>query len=216
MRGNVLGFDAGRNTGAISGRDGRRYEFTALDWQGRGRPRHGDLVDFLAEGNRATQIYLVEPEYVAPSFGRFYFTPDGRISRAQYWLRFFLPVLALGIVVNLLALAGGALRFLPPLFQLLVLWPGIAMLIKRIHDRNKSGWLVWALYGPVIAAIPFMIGALVAGIGGAKGTAGGMGVMAGMLWLIAAGVGIWFFIEFGCLRGTIGPNFYGSDPVTRG
>ena len=27
------------------------------------------------------------------------------------------------------------------------------------------------------------------------------------------GVGIWFFIELGCLRGTIGANQYGPDPL---
>ncbi|HZU91100.1 MAG TPA: hypothetical protein VE993_17745, partial [Stellaceae bacterium] len=92
MKGNVIGFDADTNTGAISGHDGRRYEFVTLDWRDHRRPHHGDPVDFAPDGQRATQIYVLEPEYVPPSFGQFYFSTRGRMSRSQYWLKFFLPV----------------------------------------------------------------------------------------------------------------------------
>jgi uncharacterized membrane protein len=57
MKGDVLGFDRDSNTGAISGEDGRRYDFVTLDWRGRGSPRRGDTVDFVAAGQRATEIY---------------------------------------------------------------------------------------------------------------------------------------------------------------
>jgi uncharacterized membrane protein len=57
VKGNVLGFDPDSNTGAISGHDGRRYEFVTLDWRGPGRPGRGETVDFVADGARATQIY---------------------------------------------------------------------------------------------------------------------------------------------------------------
>jgi uncharacterized membrane protein YhaH (DUF805 family) len=215
MRGSVLGFDPDTNTGAISGHDGRRYDFAALDWHGKSRPRHGDLVDFLPEGSHAAQIYLVEPEYVAPGFGQFYFSPSGRVSRSQYWLRFFVPVLLIGIVLNLAELTGNPLiRMVQSVFQLIVLWPGIAVLIKRIHDRGKSGWLVWALYGPLIVAILFTIAVLIAIAAGSGGAAWGWGIIAVALWTAVVGVAIWFLVEFGCLRGTIGANRYGPDPVS--
>ena len=57
MKGNVLGFDPDRHTGAISGHDGQRYEFVTLDWRGPGQPLRGEVVDFVGVGNRATQIY---------------------------------------------------------------------------------------------------------------------------------------------------------------
>jgi uncharacterized membrane protein YhaH (DUF805 family) len=41
----------------------------------------------------------------------------------------------------------------------------------------------------------------------------GLFVIAGILGMGFLGVGVWFFIEFGCLRGTIGANRYGPDPV---
>lgn len=34
-----------------------------------------------------------------------------------------------------------------------------------------------------------------------------------MVDLIVLVVLVWFFIEFGCMRGTIGVNRYGPDPV---
>lgn len=215
MKGNILGFDPNSNTGAISGYDGKRYEFAMLEWHGAAQPKHGDLVDFVAEDQRARQIYLLEPEYRRPGFGEFYFSAKGRISRSQYWLRFFLPVFVISMVLNLIALGGSALQILPQIFQLLVLWPGIAVLIKRIHDRNKSGWLVWALYGPMIPLILLVIGIFIALGLQESAAAGVLGVAAGIFGIAVAIVGIWFFIEFGCMRGTIGANRYGPDPVPR-
>ena len=215
MKGNVLGFDPDTNTGAISGYDGNRYEFVTLDWHSHRGPQHGDVVDFVPEGQRATRIYIVEPEYAAPGLAAFYFSPRGRISRSQYWLWFFLPIFIVSLILNGVAAADGKdLRVLPGLFQLLVLWPGIAVLIKRIHDRNKSGWLVWALYGPFILAVIFAIAAAIALAAGSS--AASLWVICGVFGVAVVAVGIWFFIEFGCMRGTIGANQYGPDPVPQG
>ncbi len=40
-----------------------------------------------------------------------------------------------------------------------------------------------------------------------------MPVVSNMVDLIVLVVLVWFFIEFGCMRGTIGVNRYGPDPV---
>lgn len=216
MKGNVIGYDADTNTGAISGHDGRRYDFATQDWRGDALPRHGDVVDFSPEGDRATQIYLIEPQYVRPGFWAFLFSPRGRISRKQYWLYFVLPVTAVGIVLGILTLIpSGFFKMLPSLFQIVMLWPGIAILVKRIHDRNKSGWLVWLFYIPAILALIFLIGTIIAGVSSATAAAATLGIIAAVLGVMFFGVAIWFFIEFGCLRGTIGANRYGPDPVPR-
>jgi uncharacterized membrane protein YhaH (DUF805 family) len=214
MKGSVIGFDPDSNTGAISGHEGKRYDFAASDWHNQSRPKHGDLVDFLPEGQRAAQIYLIEPEYVAPTFAQLYFSAKGRASRSQYWLRFLIPVLVIGIVLNFLHLVEPRVfTILANLFHLGVLWPSIALLIKRIHDRDKSGWLVWALYGPAMAALVFTVATIIAIAAGNEGSAWTSGIIAVALWIATAGVGIWFFVEFGCLRGTVGANRYGADPV---
>ena len=213
MKGNVIGFDAGSNTGAIGGADGRRYDFTRFDWHGQEAPRHDAVVDFVPQGERATAVYPLAPEYVPPTLGQFYFSLRGRISRTQYWLRLFLPLLAIGFVLNLLQTVGieGA-GTVSRLFILLMLWPFTAVLVKRIHDRNKSGALVWVFYGPLLIAIVMTVIAIIGAVV-SSGDAGLLGFVSGALWLTVVGIGIWFFIEFGCMRGTTGPNRFGPDPV---
>jgi len=63
MKGEVIGFDPDTNTGAITGHDGQRYDFVRLDWRSPGRPARGTEVDFVAEGERATQIYPAVARY---------------------------------------------------------------------------------------------------------------------------------------------------------
>ena len=210
MKGNVIGFDPDTNTGAISGHDGKRYDFATADWHSHRQPQHGDLVDFAPDGQRATQIYTLEPEYVAPSFWQFLFSVQGRISRSQFWLKWFLPVVAIYIVLEIILVAAvasgntatvGVIFVILLIFSLITLWPGIAVLVKRIHDRNKSGWLALALY------VPLILYYIVVAAGGQQNAA------AIVLSLVVLGVGIWFFIEFGCMRGTVGANQYGADPL---
>ena len=145
------------------------------------------------------------------------FSTKGRISRMQFWLKgvllciaietLYILMLAASISVSgttqqgqiILAFAG--MIFIGPL---VIMWPLSVILIKRIHDRNKSGWLVLALLLPSLYQlwVPFnnlfMWG-------------GGDSTLVDVIGLL---VGVWFFIEFGCVRGTIGPNRYGPDPVT--
>ena len=228
MKGNVIGFDPDTNTGAISGHDGTRYDFTTTDWRGRAPPRHGDVVDFQPDGQRATQIYLLEPEYVAPSFGRFYFSAAGRISRSQYWLRFILPYFVIYLVLQIMVAisgAGSALNAIVSviilIFSLIVIWPSIAILIKRMHDRNKSGWYILFIIIPGIIFSILLFAwlgvAIIAAAAGEIETAGvslgALGILVIILGVIMLGLNIWFFVEFGCLRGTIGANRFGPDPV---
>jgi uncharacterized membrane protein YhaH (DUF805 family) len=39
---------------------------------------------------------------------------------------------------------------------------------------------------------------------------GGVAAILGLIWLALA---IWALVWFGCLRGTVGPNQYGPDPL---
>jgi len=63
VKGNVLGFDRDSNIGAITGHDGQRYDFVRLEWRGAGEPNRGETVDFIADGQRATQIYPLLARY---------------------------------------------------------------------------------------------------------------------------------------------------------
>ena len=230
MKGNVLGFDPDTNTGAISGYDGQRYDFVTADWRDTSRPRRGDVVDFQAVDQRATEIYLVEPVYVAPSFWPFYFSLNGRISRSQYWLRFVVPYLVIYFALQIVgAIAGSgsnlniAISITIMIFSLVMLWPSLAILVKRIHDRNKSGWWCLFLYIPTfVFTILLMVwlGAAILAIAAgdadtALPTLGALGILVIILGVATLGIDLWFFVEFGCLRGTIGANRFGPDPVRR-
>jgi uncharacterized membrane protein YhaH (DUF805 family) len=228
MKGNILGFDPDTNTGAISGYDGQRYDFVTADWRGAGRPRRGDIVDFQAIDQRATEIYLVEPVYVQPGFWQFYFSLNGRISRSQYWLRFVVPYIVIYFMLEIIgAIAGSgsnlyiAISITIFIFSLAMFWPSIAILVKRIHDRNKSGWWALFLYVPTFVFTVLLlvwVGAAIVAVAAGETDAalpslGGLGILVIVLGVMVLGIDIWFFVEFGCLRGTIGSNRFGPDPV---
>jgi len=229
VRGNVIGFDRDTNTGAISGHDGNRYDFVTQDWRGPGTPQRGDIVDFQAIERRATDIYLVEAIYKPPDIGHFYFSPRGRISRSQYWLKFVLPYFVISTVLQILAAIGGpwsalntAVSAVLGLFGLVVFWPSIAIMVKRMHDRNKAAWYLLAIFVPVVLFIvslcawlgPVVVAAAAGGDAAVEPPAmNAAGVATVVLGIILFCVEIWFFVEFGCMRGTIGANRYGPDPV---
>ncbi len=82
------------------------------------------------------------------------FSFEGRINRAKFWL----GIVVLWVVVWLLAIIAAAtnstfLWGLMVVLSLLIIWPSLALSIKRWHDRNKSGW--WVLIGlvPLIGGI---------------------------------------------------------------
>ena len=78
---------------------------------------------------------------------------------------------------------------------------GILVGIKRLHDRNKSGW--WVL---LYWVAPFVMLSV--------GFAGGLPEMAvNIVGFLALAIGLWGLIELGGLRGTIGQNKYGPDPL---
>ena len=69
---------------------------------------------------------------------------NGRASRTEYWT-FTLVNAAISIVLILIerAFGGQGSGFLSTIFGFGVLIPGIAVLIRRLHDTDRSGW--WAL-----------------------------------------------------------------------
>lgn len=84
----------------------------------------------------------------------FLFHFEGRTSRKRFWLNYMLPVvmpaIIVAVVVNSVSghegLAGyGSLSFV------VLLWPTLAVTVKRWHDRNKSGWWVLVNLIPYIS-----------------------------------------------------------------
>lgn len=90
------------------------------------------------------------------------FSINGRIGRQTYWLN-YLAMMFVFIVVYMLLLVGlgidpesdDSALFTIITFVMYVpaIWIGVALSVKRWHDRNKSGW--WVLIGliPLIGPI---------------------------------------------------------------
>jgi uncharacterized membrane protein YhaH (DUF805 family) len=145
------------------------------------------------------------------------FSFRGRINRAKYWLAVLVFVVA-DAVLGLLGWVldnGVAVQILSFVVNLAVLIASIAVCIKRLHDRDRSGWWLLLFYvGPVAVAL----------IGGfifwAAADAVGMSAewsYLGLRLCILGGIAlaIWGFVEIGCRRGTAGYNRFGPDPLKR-
>ena len=103
----------------------------------------------------------------SPSMTDFLFSFDGRIGRQTFWLRFVVPYIVIGLVLGFIDGFVGLGGILIGLFYLAALWPYLAVLAKRWHDREKSGW--WTL----IALVPIVGGIwILVECGFLKGTAG--------------------------------------------
>ncbi|MFK7792614.1 MAG: DUF805 domain-containing protein [Devosiaceae bacterium] len=99
----------------------------------------------------------------------YFLSPKGRFRRRDYWFGMTVVsmILALGLGadfvlrgVQLVLFEGpsggpGEFNLVPaPLFfgvaGVLILWPSLAMGIKRWHDRDRSGWWVLLSFIPIV------------------------------------------------------------------
>jgi uncharacterized membrane protein YhaH (DUF805 family) len=99
-------------------------------------------------------------------WGWVFFSFNGRITRMYYWITalvlFIIQMIFFGVFfgANMNALASGDVGAMSPLaalcalpLSLLAIWVGLAVSVKRWHDRAKSGW--WVLIGliPLVGPI---------------------------------------------------------------
>jgi uncharacterized membrane protein YhaH (DUF805 family) len=156
---------------------------------------------------------------------RLFFSFYGRLSRARFWLLAILwgivgPIV-LTLIIGITALVAGrslteeafdSEKIVDLILGYSVLFVGLAVAgtaffagglsigVRRLHDRNKSGWWILPLY-----VVPFLIGTI------SNQTSDdlwglGLALVGLILWL-------WGLVELGFLRGTVGPNRFGLDPL---
>jgi uncharacterized membrane protein YhaH (DUF805 family) len=141
------------------------------------------------------------------NWGHLFFKFDGRVNRAKFWIA-VLVFAAINVVLAILGYVTDqsvVFQALNSMLGIVILISSIAVGVKRLHDRNKSGWylLLFYLVPSILVVIGVLIGAFVED----------STIIATVLGLLAFAIGVWAFIEMGCLRGTIGVNQYGPDPV---
>jgi uncharacterized membrane protein YhaH (DUF805 family) len=146
-----------------------------------------------------------------------FFSFRGRINRAKYWLAVLVFVVAdaaLGLLGWMLD-NGVVFQILSFVVNLAVFIATIAVCIKRLHDRDRSGWWLLLFYaGPVaVALIGGFIFWAAADTVGMSAEWSYLGLRLCLLGGIA--LAIWGFVEIGCRRGTAGYNRFGPDPLKR-
>lgn len=60
------------------------------------------------------------------------FSFEGRTRRSHFWIG-WLICLGVGVVTGWIPLIGG-------LISLLLIWPNLAITVKRLHDMGRTGW----------------------------------------------------------------------------
>jgi uncharacterized membrane protein YhaH (DUF805 family) len=86
-----------------------------------------------------------------PTLRQLLFGFDGRIGRRTWWLWGVAAMLGLAMYATvLLRVAGVSATATDTVVNLLLLWPALALSVKRWHDRGKSGWWVLVALVPVV------------------------------------------------------------------
>ena len=141
------------------------------------------------------------------NWGHLFFNFDGRVNRSRFWIAavIFAVIYAVMIILDYVTDHSVVIQALNGMLGIVMLIAGISVGVKRLHDRNKSGWYLLLFYfAPcTLAALSVLTDAFVED----------STIIATVLGLLAFAIGVWAFIEMGCLRGTVGVNQYGPDPV---
>ena len=91
-----------------------------------------------------------------------YFDFRGRSTRAEYWwftLFLFLGSIVTSILDSIMGTGGPEGGLIEGIFSLITLIPSLAIVVRRLHDINRTGW--WLLIAfTIIGIIPLIIWAI--------------------------------------------------------
>lgn len=137
---------------------------------------------------------------------------EGRTRRSHFWVG-WLILLGVGVVAGWIPVLGF-------LISLALIWPNLAITVKRLHDMGRSGWFVLIpvlvnLVGGIIAAIMIGVGVLAQHSSlEAEDPFAFFAIMApafGIIALIAL-LDLIFLLWIGVTDGQRGDNRFGPDP----
>ena len=136
---------------------------------------------------------------------------SGRIPRSQWWAGVLILVV-ISLVINLILIYALGIMFttagriIALIVQLVLAYPFYAVSAKRFQDRDKPGTLAWIFVGlSILASLLTLIGAM--------GNPRQPGVLDWIFGVASLIVAVWYIVELGILRGTVGSNTYGPDPL---
>ena len=146
-------------------------------------------------------------------FTRLLTSSEGRIGRAAFWIGWLIILsvemagrLALGVPLTPTPSDTFSVRVLSFLIDLVLLYPGVVVMVKRLHDRDRSGQLIgWLI-------VPYTV-LMVTNLLGMSGDPDHMGVVESILLIGTGIIALAFMVDLGFRRGTAGDNQYGPDPL---
>jgi uncharacterized membrane protein YhaH (DUF805 family) len=159
------------------------------------------------------------------NLGPLLFSFKGRIQRLYWWVATIAVGAVAGIATTLLEyFARSSGDFIPDpgsgeiaptgifgaaitAIGLANLWINLALSVKRLHDRDRTGAWVFLQILLVFLAVIMIVVAL------AVPKDGRWVMLAGLTGAVAFAFSVWLFVELGFLRGTQGPNRFGPDPL---
>jgi uncharacterized membrane protein YhaH (DUF805 family) len=177
------------------------------------------------------------------------FSLKGRLNRKPYWIvgvilfALLIAVAAVAVIISAQMMqaafeSGGSIEAPMQLTTLLIVgagflltYPSTAIMVKRFHDRDKSGKWVLLLLVPALGKMATDLLGITGqeiplslyNIDGTESFLEAWQKWMAAEWRIrpiefAVGVytfvvSVWFIVELGFLRGTAGPNRFGNDSL---
>ncbi|HTC08992.1 MAG TPA: DUF805 domain-containing protein [Acetobacteraceae bacterium] len=91
---------------------------------------------------------------VSACFGK-YVTFSGRAIRSEYWY-WALFLLIVGLILGAIDWTL-PYHFLLAFFDLATILPGLAVMVRRLHDLDRSGWWWLILFVPLVGPILLIV-----------------------------------------------------------
>jgi uncharacterized membrane protein YhaH (DUF805 family) len=226
MRGVIQAIAADGTYGQISAEDGTQYSYWTIEIE-KGIGRVGQAVEFQISDGQPIDIVLTPPApavaarrpmppaavpHASPTsvsvsksssdsgyWVKLFTSPNGRISRRQFWLHGALPIFVANIVL-------GWIPVINILVFIAVFWGSICICFKRFHDRGLSGLWSFLNIVPSFIALALSIGAMFAAGNNTL-------VLAGIFGAISLIVTVAQFFTVYVRAGQQGDNQYGPDPL---
>jgi len=134
-----------------------RADWTALTFDVIRQILHERLVDLPPQGEPANEEIRAVDGADRMTLAQLYFSFNGRIGLGTYWLKGVLPILVLSILVGYIegvTPAYSSYSGIPTiLWRVFLIWPALALTVKRWHDRDKSGWWIFIALIPLLGFV---------------------------------------------------------------
>ncbi len=86
-----------------------------------------------------------------------YVTFSGRARRKEYWMYYLFYMIFAFVIGFVEGLAGMETPVLSGIYGLAILLPSISVLVRRLHDIDKSGWWFWIALVPFVGGIVLLV-----------------------------------------------------------